>query len=775
MNQRFSLLAAMESRCLCRSGSRLLSMLIAIAAFALPPLFLRASDDSGSLLCEQPPYDEIRLTAENGGGLLKVAPLELAERRAPDAPDPADEIEIRLSDRPDKQYRLAWRHVESIRFFEERVLAEAQQLTDQRRFEDAQRDFRWLVEHNCQLTDFRQALEEFAWRRAEDSLTAKSPEQTLPLLEEVWRINPAREGLGRAFQQPTNQLFERYLREGKWRAARRLVDQFRSRFPQGNRETIERWSKLLARASELRLKAARESLERADFVAAFEQTRHALECQVDSIAARELRAQLLTDHPVVRVGVVAPNDDASDAWSEQRIDSLLYPRLVEPSAPRDDALQSRFGKWIVRQDGRRCELLMENVDNRIAANGAMGAALVRALSRATDQRSSTYDARWADSLLAIGMPAMDRLAIEFREPRPWPAAWLRIPRLATDGEKIASAVNLVATAYRPTNQTVKECHFQWTDVSPRGDQPELIVERCFPTSMAALQALAANDVDVVDRVTPWELWRASLLLGASLARYRQPTIHLLVATSTDDASRDLRRGLANAIDRDAILRDEILAGNKQSGCHLLASPFWDSAGSSDVSDAKPNPTAAGQDLNLGRAVVARALRISDPSRRSGPRSLRIGALPSIGETARRASAAIGRQLTTAGILCELATVDPATAKDLVDFVYVEARLDEPAVDLPRLFAPSGPLPHTPQSKTIVRSLLRCGNRSEAERLLRELDRELYESGAVIPLWQLDEFAVADVSLRGVGEPPTSLYDNIRNWRLGTRNEEEATP
>ncbi len=88
-----------------------------------------------SLLYEQTPFDTITLDEENKNAVIQVFALELKDvpgRQQPQNPNPESEIIVRLLTNPDQQYRLKWKHIEKIRFFEQELLAEAQKLSDKK-------------------------------------------------------------------------------------------------------------------------------------------------------------------------------------------------------------------------------------------------------------------------------------------------------------------------------------------------------------------------------------------------------------------------------------------------------------------------------------------------------------------------------------------------------------------------------------------------------------------------------------------------------------------
>ena len=732
-----------------------------------------AAEPAAELLCDQVPYDEIELTAESGGAVLKVEPFDFESNRQL---EPDDEIEIRLLGRPEARYRLARQHIARVTSFAERVLAEARQLANEQRYAEAERDFRFLSSHAAGLAELPAALEDFAWRRAQDALVGASPERSLVLLQEVWRISPQKPGLSQAYRQATDLLVERWAREEKWRAVRRLVEQFRSRFPREERDAVSHWAKLLASAAEQHMEAARQALAASDVVAAAEQLRVALQCRPNLAPPKTLLAQVLAEHPVVWVGVQQLGQDPLDWWSERRHDTLLARRLVRPSLD-DGELHSPFGQLSTSDKGRRVEFLADPSSGDAAADGsALLAELATRLGAAATGGTPAFCPDWADSLVSLGMPASNRLVVEFRRPPLHLAAWLRLPALGPNVGERAADTRQSLGSYRAGAQTDGKVIYRYAGRAARGAQPEQIVERSYAGGEAMLQALAANQIDLAERVGPWELPRWGTTPGISMIPYRQPTLHLLVIKTNEPRvkERDLCRGLSCAIDRDAILRSDLLAGRPVAGCTTIDSPFGDSAGRSSGARAGASaPRLAKYNPELGRALLQQALRSSQAPGSRQSRPLRIGLAATAGEAARRGAAAIVRQLVALDVAAEIVS-EPASAATQADFEFVEFVFDEPTVDVQALVNRGGLwLKPSAEAERLLRQIAEATSLDDARVGLDDLAGELRSVGAVVPLWQIVEYVAVHSSLSGVGERPGTLYERIQDWRIAGRPEEIA--
>ena len=274
-------------------------------------------------------------------------------------------------------------------------------------------------------------------------------------------------------------------------------------------------------------------------------------------------------------------------------------------------------------------------------------------------------------------------------------------------------------------------------------QPQEIVQRRFADAAAAAAALRRGQIDVVDRLAPWQV--KSLAADADLVvqSYALPRLHCLIPNLRRPltASRTFRRALACGIDRPAILA-ELLWGDRRPGCTVLHGPFPQGDSAEDPLGYAADPelealalrSAAGPGAGRGRASRGgRGLA-------GGAAAARPGAGFSQGEIARTACAAIRRQLAAIDVAVELKELDPTTAAGAVaevDLLYVELALWEPVVDAPRLLGAEGLTRgcSAPMSQALG-ELAAATRWTDAVACLHRIDRVAHDEVAVVPLWQL---------------------------------------
>jgi ABC-type transport system substrate-binding protein len=302
------------------------------------------------------------------------------------------------------------------------------------------------------------------------------------------------------------------------------------------------------------------------------------------------------------------------------------------------------------------------------------------------------------------------------------------------------------------------------------------VEQQFDDVLAALKALARTEIDVLARVYPWDLPRLDGDARLTIGQYAVPSVHVLVPVGGEPLlqSKMFRRALVYALDREAILYRQILDNRQLEGCQLISGPFPMGASADDPlgyaydPQIKPRP----HDPELAWALLkASAAEAGVWAPDSGGESLVVSltlAHPA-DELARGACESIRRYLAKIGVLVKLKELPPGQVVDETgqcDLLYGEWTLAEPVVDVWRLTAPDGPLADTSAHLRLpLRRLARAANWQEVREQLRQMHRVAHAEVSVVPLWQMADFFAVRTHVKGVGQRPAVLYENIENWQI----------
>ncbi len=296
-------------------------LVLASAARGADPLYL------------QPPYDEIKLDEDNGGVVLRVQSLDLPGRKLPSAANRTGDLEIELVDRPGEKFALPWENVAGVRFFEQLVLAEADQRVKEGRFDEAQPYFELLEAKYAQTAGLKEAVENFLWQQILAEFRAGRHEETLALLVELYGRNRERPGLANAWQRVSLELIKASLAAENYRAARGLLENLGERFPEFQESTVAPYQSQLQSQAQSLVAAAQAAQAAGKLREARNAAMKALEVWPEIAGGRELVTALHAKYPVVVVGVSAQPTGGPrqrlDDWASVRTSRLVSRPLVQ--------------------------------------------------------------------------------------------------------------------------------------------------------------------------------------------------------------------------------------------------------------------------------------------------------------------------------------------------------------------------------------------------------------------------------------------------------------
>ncbi len=270
-------------------------VLLAGVAAAADPLYLAR------------PYDELKLDENNNNAVLKVQPLNLPGRRMPAAAERMDELEIELLERPGEKYRVPWLNVVSIVFFEELVLAEANQLVAACKYDEAYPYFRYLETQYPKTPRLKEAVENYLYVQIGGLFRAEKDDQALALAVELFRRNPQRPGLPVAYERITLRLVGKRLAAEEYAAARGLLDNLAARYPAAKATSIAPLEAQLQQQAAALLAQARAEAAAGKFSAAHETCRKMLDVWPLTPGGQQLAAAIHEKYPIVAVGVTQPH------------------------------------------------------------------------------------------------------------------------------------------------------------------------------------------------------------------------------------------------------------------------------------------------------------------------------------------------------------------------------------------------------------------------------------------------------------------------------------
>lgn len=718
------------------------------------------------------PFDEITLDENNAGVRLKVQPLALPGRKLPDPADRKDDLEIELVDRPGERFRLGWNNIAGIRFFEEMVLAEAQALIKDERFDEAYPYFQFLETKFPKTPGLKDAVENYLWAQIAGELKNGRNDAALALLVELHQRNPQRPGLSAALERVTVTLVEKHLAEENHRAARGLLRNLTQRYPAAAATAAPYETQMRDKAA-ARLETARQALAAGKFREAHQAARQALGIWPEVEGGRALAQEIHRKYPSISVAVTSLPEGAARSvagdWAARRTQSLLAPRLFEKTSPAIDSsgYRSSFGEIVKEKNPRQIVFRLRpgtrwpHTDRPLTAHD-----VARWLLAASDTPHSSFDPAWAGWLASVAVRKDSEVLIELARPPLAPEALLH-------------AATVAAGPFRVDAQVPEQIVFVRQATTHGGDAAPLseVVERAYADSSAALEGLRRGEVSVVDRISPWELKSLASNKEIAVGRYALPSVHLLVPNPRRPlaANRTLKRAILYGIDRQSILRLALLDGRTIAGCQCLSGPFPRGEVNNDPHGYAYDEEVPVRPYDPGLALALAG--ISSPQSQADQKTAAADtAKPPLviahraEPIARVACQSIARQLQSVGIpvtLRELPAAQPVG--DDHDLLYVELPIEEPLLDVWRLFGPQGIAgAPSPAMLATLRELESAADVFQAAEKLRAIHRLAAAELPVIPLWQLVDHFAFHPAIKGLAPRPVSLYQDIDQWQVELR-------
>lgn len=747
---------------------RLLTSAMAALCVALSICDIAAAADTDPLYL-QSPFDEITLDDNNNNAVLKVKPLNLPGRKVPAPANRSGDLEIELVEQAGQTFAVAWGAVVKVRLFEELVLAEAQQRVQEGKFDEAYAYFRFLEARTPPVAGLKDAIELCLWTQIGASFKAGRQDEAMALLAELSGRNPQRTGLPKAYERVSIELAKSRIAEGNFRAARKLLSNLAERYPDTKATSVAEFETMLKDKAAALLAQAKTDLVAGKFREAHEAAGKMLETWPAIEEGKQLAADVHQKYPLLSVGVISPLASApvkpSDDWAATRSGRLLGRQLAEPgSGDREGIYSSSLGE-LSRPKGANAQValkLKEGLKWQEPPRNLSAQDVIRLLLSAATPKTPSYDESFAKILAGVEVGGDGEVRALFLRPQLKGEAWLQRALPGYGPYKLANVTPQQVSYLRQAAYFGGEA----------GVQPSEIIERTYPDSAAAIQALRRGEVNMVDRISPWDLRRLTSGDEFTVEQYALPRVSVLLPNPRRPqlASRTLRRAVLYAIDRESILRRGLLTGQTIAGCEVVSGPFPRLPAPDEARPSGYDSTIEVRpyDPAVASVLVAVAMQESAGSAAPTSKSLTL-AFPSE-PISRIACESISRQLALVGLDVKLKEISAGqTAGEDYDLLLTELAMQEPTVDAWRLLGPGGTSGECSSTMLLaLRSLEQAKDAKQAASRLQEVHRVAAAELPVIPLWQLVNHFAYHKSVKGVPPRPIGLYQDIENWQVELR-------
>ncbi len=774
-----------------------LRRLIAIALCALFAMGFartpaRSQGTEAARVYEQEPCDLLYLKGRPKP--LRIKMLPPAERKPVDNTRRSGVLTIRLLDSPDANYEVGYASIDRIEFFEDRILAEAEQRIASERYDDAYDYFRFLQREYPETRNFGAAFERYLWTEAARANKSGEVELSLAMLLELYGRNP-----GYALVTTTRKLLDAAIERQDFGVARSYAQSIRQRFP-NNSDAAEGEAKLQQLATDA-VAAGRDAFTANRMAEAYDQAALALRIWPADADAQRLMTELTQAHPRVVVGVVAPSltglaGGFADRGAMRQAQLTAAPLAKFRGYGPDGAEYESPFATIEETDLGRKVIVTLMPGHRWSADGAelTGADIAQRLLQLSQSDHPDFRPELADLLEGVSVHEVYRVECDLSRQFVKPMALLEFDLAPGYGEDGTLA------PYQPAESPSADRRFVFNPLQPpAAGAPREIVERAYPSGAQAVAALKRGEVGMLDYVNPADVKKLEADPNLVVAPYGTPSLHVLVPNRTRPlmSDRNFRRALVYGTNRQAMLEKLIWRGPVPPGNRVLTGPFPAGSSADDargyahnnqVQERPYDPRLALTLIGVARlgfaAANAGAKAEGEASEESNSaaeeaakKSIVLRLAHPAADVPRAAAKSIVRQWKPLGIDVELVEYGEDVTEEMLadcDLVYRELVVREPVVEARRLLGSDGALGSSNSYLELsLERLLSAENSRDSRDRLRELHRLAAEDVTLIPLWQLVDHFAYHRSLQGVGEQAAALYQGVRDWRMTPQLQSEA--
>lgn len=739
---------------------------------------------------EQAPFDLLYLNPANRNAVLKLSPVSLPERKVPRPLPKSGYLEIEIFDRPGERYRVPWSAVVQLKLFEEIILEEAVRLIQKKQFEAAYDHLEYLAVHYPGLAGLADTQQLLLLEEARQALSEARWERAFADLCRLYELNPQRSEVPELLAQAADRLIEDRWKNSRFGSARGVADTLAAMMPQ--HAVVQKWRETWQKEGARLHEQIEKALAARDGRSADRLLRKLQQIWPEEPGLKELARQVCQAYPRFRVGItqMATEEDPTSLvdWGARRTGQLTRLPLIEYTGPGPEGgvYRSAFVEW--QLDVHERVLSLRLLPHRpLFGDGRPYTAfdLAQQLANRADRHHPDYFAPWAEIVRRIQTVSPDQVVVELARAHLKPEALLRcVPVPATllvgsDSRSSQGVGRFVFSAAESDDSVQVYIRSAYGNGAGPGEGlpsgPAEIEEVVFARGRDAVRALRRGEIDIVDRLTPWEVPLLADAPGIEVKPYRLPLVHLLVPNLRKPlpGNRDFRRALLYATDRERILRS-LLGGKQVPGSQVISGPaltgtsFNDPSGYGSDPQIRPRSYQPALALALAEIAFRQAGEIARKRGWPQPKQRELILVHPPQELAREACRLIREQWKQIGWTVQLVECPPGSPPPQdFDLLYIEAAIWEPEVDCYRLF--DRLIAHTeffsPQVHSTLLTLGQAVDWPDLGQRLRTLHRWIYEDSTVLPLWQLVEHYAYRTGIGGLDKPRVSLYQDVETWQL----------
>jgi tetratricopeptide (TPR) repeat protein len=702
---------------------------------------------------------------------------------------------------PEPEYRIPVDKIDRIVHHEDQWLLRIGQVIQDRNVETALELINALEQWRPDWPGIEGRVTELIFADGDNRLQAGQREEALMLFEEVSRRTSDFPGLGEKAGAAVDQQIAAAIEESDYRQARYFLDRLNGIAT--NSPVWQQHSQDLAARATALVETAKQQQAAGDLITAVDMIEQAARIWPEATGLAAAHKSIVERYQRLRGAVLRLADEPTaypfPTDADLRHQRLTEIPLFEVAAFREGTAEYRtrfFDEWMPNDLGRTMRFTLRQTRQPWETQPVLlGWPITSRIAERLDPQSSLYDQRLAGYVRTLTIESPFDFTIDFRRVPPRLEALFGepivvAPRVSVqagdaDAEEVSTAADGVdaviaeegppAGGFQLIERNTGTARYRRYLAEPeklRRYHVAEIVEVLQTDPEAALHALEQGDVDMYANPPLWIVRRLQGDMESQkrwfILKHALPETHVLQFNPESAVlkSRELRRALIYASDRQGILEDVFLREPEGSQGRVVAGPFPSNSRANSV-EVQPRPydpyaalaltLAAKNSLTASKVIMGEipTLRLLVP-----PDAL-------AREAAEKLIAGWGR----IGITVELIpdTELNAYANGQWDLIYRQVQMTEPVVQLWPFLA----MQETARIEDLdilpdwlkqgVIELDRTSDWSRAEDQIKTLHRHLSLEAALIPLWEVDQYSIFRKNVQGLAVSPVHCYDNIDEW------------
>ncbi|MEZ5942786.1 MAG: ABC transporter substrate-binding protein [Planctomycetaceae bacterium] len=297
-----------------------------------------------------------------------------------------------------------------------------------------------------------------------------------------------------------------------------------------------------------------------------------------------------------------------------------------------------------------------------------------------------------------------------------------------------------------------------------------IVEHKYENFEQAVQALSRGEVSILPELPDWIVRQyqddEEFLQAYRLEKLELPLTQVLQFNPSSRVlrTRELRRGLAYAVDREKILKDIILRDEKMRHGRIITGPFFSDSPARHVL-VEPRR----YDISSAIAMIVAAKKILTIQKVVEEENLpRLKFLVEPGPLQEEAAKEMARVWGIIGVPVDI-VVGTDEGDGQWDIMLRSLQMTDPLVEIWPFLTVSdraqlSDLDDYPDwLKQEIVDLDRTSDQSRALERMQELHRHLWVDAALVPLWEVDQYRICRKTISDSTAKPIYPYDGVDHW------------